>query len=279
MGKSTPKAPAPPDPVATANAQAAANEDTARLQFKLNAVNQNTPFGNVSYNEYAPDQWEQNVTLSPEQQGIFDSTMQGYQQFGDIANTQLGNVAQALGTPVDFSGLGGVPGLDDFSADRQRVEQALMSRLDPALERDRTALETRLANQGLSVGSDAWNRAIETANQAATDARMQALLAGGQEQSRMQQGALTSRNQAIQEMLQARNQPINEIGALLSQGQVQTPQFAAPPGVGVAPTDVIGAQQMAYQGRLNNYNSAMQSRAAGKGALGSFGAGALGAIF
>ncbi|MDE4602456.1 tail fiber domain-containing protein [Sinorhizobium meliloti] len=73
----------------------------------------------------------------------------------------------------------------DFSADRQRVEDALMQRLNPQMERDRAALETRLTNQGLQPGSEAYNRAIDEANRSSTDARLGAILSAGQEQSRL----------------------------------------------------------------------------------------------
>ncbi|WP_339072906.1 tail fiber domain-containing protein [Sinorhizobium meliloti] len=73
----------------------------------------------------------------------------------------------------------------DFSGDRQRVEDALMSRMNPQLDRDRAALETRLTNQGLQPGSEAYNRAIDEANRSASDARFGAILNAGQEQSRL----------------------------------------------------------------------------------------------
>lgn len=73
----------------------------------------------------------------------------------------------------------------DFSADRQKVEDALMQRLNPQMERDRAALETRLTNQGLQPGSEAYNRAIDEANRSSTDARLGAILSAGQEQSRL----------------------------------------------------------------------------------------------
>lgn len=73
----------------------------------------------------------------------------------------------------------------DFSEDRRRVEEALMSRLNPSLSRDKEALRTSLLNQGIREGSEAFDRAMSRANEQSTDARMQAILAGGQEQSRL----------------------------------------------------------------------------------------------
>lgn len=51
MGKKTPKAPAAPDPVATAAAQTASNKDTAYWNAVLNNVNQVTPYGNLTYTQ------------------------------------------------------------------------------------------------------------------------------------------------------------------------------------------------------------------------------------
>jgi ribosome assembly protein YihI (activator of Der GTPase) len=73
----------------------------------------------------------------------------------------------------------------DFSQDRQKVEDALMSRLNPSLERDRESLRTSLLNQGVREGSEAFDRAMNRFGEQSNDARMQAVLAGGQEQSRM----------------------------------------------------------------------------------------------
>jgi hypothetical protein len=73
----------------------------------------------------------------------------------------------------------------DFSADRQKVEDALLSRINPQLSNDRAALEQKLANQGLMPGSEAFNRAVDESSRASNDARYGAILAGGQEQSRL----------------------------------------------------------------------------------------------
>lgn len=72
--------------------------------------------------------------------------------------------------------------IDDTS--RQRVEEALMSRLNPQLENDTNSLRSRLLNSGIEVGTDAYNREMTLNNQKGTDARMQAILAGGQEEDR-----------------------------------------------------------------------------------------------
>lgn len=89
-----------------------------------------------------------------------------------------------------------------FDIDTSKYEQALLDRLNPQLERDRAALETKLSNQGLQPGSEAYNRAIDEANRAANDARIGATLSAGQEQSRiagLAQGQAMFQNSAQQQ--------------------------------------------------------------------------------
>src|SRR5574343_1867567 len=49
--KSSPKAPPPPDPLVTAAAQTQSNKETASWQAALNAVNQQTPWGKLTYSQ------------------------------------------------------------------------------------------------------------------------------------------------------------------------------------------------------------------------------------
>jgi hypothetical protein len=58
------------------------------------------------------------------------------------------------------------------------AQQAIMSRLDPQLQRQRLQLETQLANQGLARGGEAYNAAIQEQQQQENDLRTQAALQG-----------------------------------------------------------------------------------------------------
>jgi len=308
------KPPAAPDPVVTAQAQGAVNRDTAITQYLLNATDQVTPFGSLTYEPIG--NWSDNPQLNPLAQGggpsaalapaaastrgtstyagpdysTGKSSMNvspagggfsssgGTQAAATMANTatagalgqgylntprfravqtlnpQLqttvdnylgtaaglsGTVRDTLGQQLDTSGLparagnlsgstglqtelglqnsinsdrvslANVPvnaswkgpqarytidnagaiqkdiGPDDFSADRQRVEEALLSRVNPSFERDRANLESNLRARGIGVGTVAYDRAMDELNRSATDSRYQAVLAGGQEQSRL----------------------------------------------------------------------------------------------
>jgi hypothetical protein len=74
---------------------------------------------------------------------------------------------------VDLSGLPQAPINAGTTA-----QQAIMSRLDPQLQRKRAQLETQLANQGLVRGGEAYNAAIQEAQQGENDLRTQAALQG-----------------------------------------------------------------------------------------------------
>jgi hypothetical protein len=119
------------------------------------------------------------------------------ERLGAAATPQMRYANQ--GPSLGLMGEGSVPNLrtsyvDDFSADRSRVEDALFSRLNPKLQQDRSALETQLSNQGIKLGSAAYDRAMGNFGQQSNDARMAAIMAGGQEQSRL---AGLARDQAV----------------------------------------------------------------------------------
>jgi hypothetical protein len=57
-------------------------------------------------------------------------------------------------------------------------QQAILSRLQPQLDRQRTSLQTQLANQGLVSGGEAYTNAMTDFGNQENDARQQAILAG-----------------------------------------------------------------------------------------------------
>lgn len=106
-----------------------------------------------------------------------------------------------LQSRYDFSGASRAPTFDDFATDRDRVTEALMSRMRPELERQRKSRETVLANQGLNMGSEAYNREQQILGQNDNDAFMQSILAGTQEQQRQFGNAMNLRNQGVAEAM------------------------------------------------------------------------------
>ena len=288
MAKKGGGAPSAPDPQKTAQAQGAANKETAIAQAILNNTSQVTPYGTSTYQKIGSlsgtPQFQQTVTLNPEQQKILDLQNALTQSTYGLGNQQIGNIAGTVSQPLSFEGLQQLPGMGDFASERQRVEDSLYnratSRLDPQFDTERRRMETDLVNRGFTPGTEAYNKALDSYNRARTDAYQQArdsaVASAGAEQSRLYNQALSGRQQGIQETLTQRNQPINELAALLGTSPgVQAPSFAQPAQTGIAPTDVIGPTNTAYQGQLADWQSRQQAQQALWGGLSGLG-GALG---
>ena len=84
--------------------------------------------------------------------------------------------------------------VDPNASARDRVEEALFGRLNPQIEQTRLALETRLRNQGLAPGGEAWMNSLNDIQRQENDARLAVIAQAGQEQSR-QLGMDLSRGQ------------------------------------------------------------------------------------
>jgi hypothetical protein len=295
MGKS--KAPAAPDPYATAQAQGTMNRETAQAQAGLNMVNQYTPSGILEYAQIG--QWADGTprfsatqALAPSEQRQMDMSNRAQELYGQAGVSQLERLQGTMSTPFNPSLSGGV---GDYSAmfsrygdpniGRDQVENALMSRMQPQMDRDRAALETRLANQGIGYGSEAYSGAMDDFNRGVNDARLGAITQAGQEQSRLAGLAQNDagfqnayRQQSLQEQLALRNQPLNELAALLSGSQVQMPQFTNTPQTGVQGTDLSGDVYNTYSGQVGAVNSRNQQKAATAGGVASLAAAAAIAI-
>ena len=197
---------------------------------------------------------------------------------------------------IDFSGLAGLPGIDDFSADATRVEEATFGRLkgllDPVFEIEDERLRQTLANQGLPIGGEAFEREFDRfgriQNEALLNASLEAVGAGRAEQTRLFNLASSARSQGLSELLTqenlargARQQGIteqttsrglqfNELAAFLGFGQVSLPAFPAPAGVDVfAPAALAAAQSQ------NAFSASQQSSSDFLGGLFGLGASAI----
>lgn len=294
MGKSS-SAPKPPDPIKTASAQTATNIGTAIANGQLAQVNQNTPYGSLTYDQtgsysyedplsdrtYDIPKYTASQTFTPGGQRILDNTMGMQENLARLGMDQSGRLGGLLDRPVDLSQISArsdpnnirsanfQTGYDqpdlyaatagagdiqkgyqtDFSADRRRVEDALYDRMAPSLEQDRQQLQQRLADQGIAIGSEAYNRALGGHGRNVNDARLGVIAAGGQEQSRL--AGLTAQEAAFGNQAQA--QGFGQ-GLTLAQGtgdqNAQAAQFANQSAVGQQNADAAF-----YDARANARNS------------------------
>lgn len=287
--------PKSPDPYATAAAQQSANIGSSAASAIINNANENSPYGSVKYNNIGYDtvydaqgrpqqvpRYERNVTLSPEQQGLLNLQNRMQTNLGNLGVQQSGRLQGLLGQEMNTEGLepwarGNAPRQaawdpNAYSEDRSKVEKALMERYRTQADPARQAQEAQLAARGLAPGSQNWGSQQDVMNRADTDATYAAIQAGGAEQSRLlgeeragwQQGQdytnfLNSLRQGqFQERQATRNQPINEISALMSGSQVTVPQFQqfSRQGVDAAPIGQYINQD--YQNRVNAANATNQ---------------------
>lgn len=278
MGKHAPSAPTAPDPTATANAQGQMNKETAYWNAIMGHMNQNTPYGSISYTDSSngnydpnhPPQFSSNITLSPAQQHLLDSQQANQQSLQDLGTAQMGRISDAVSSPYSFAGMPGAPSSEDINALSQHGTDAIMSRLDPRFNQDEEALRTRLINQGIGQGSQAYQKEFDTFNQAKNDARQQAILQGQSYGTNAQNQQLALRNQAIQEYNAQRNAPLNEYSALTSGQQIQNPSFQNGQQGNAQAGDYQAAAQNAYQAAMNGYNAQVGQQNSNQQATGNF---------
>lgn len=296
MGKKSGGSPSYPDPAETAAQQAVLNEKTARTQATLNRIDQYNPYGQQVYTDLGAewtaanpgqpanknpykDRWRSDVMLSPDSEAAARAEMLNARRLQELGTSAIGRIDEATGQPLDFSGLPALQGSGGYEGSRKSVEDALYgratSRLDPQIQQQQTALETSLANKGITMGSEAWNQAMDqfgrTRNDAYSNARADAIAGGGAEQSRLFGLDLGARTQGISEILAKRAQPINEATALMSGGQVSVPQFAPAGQAGVAPVDYSSLVNAKYGAEANAANQNRQDWMNGLFGLGKAG--------
>lgn len=252
----TPSPPAAPDPKETAAAQAAANKETAIAQYGLNATNQVTPQGTKTYEQIGTwadgtPRYQETTAYSPTEQGIYQTGAQTRQNLADIGSTQSAKIGDLLNTPYSLG-----------DATQSKIAQIQKGFLDPQWQQQQSALETQLINKGIRPGSEQYQREMRdfsTNRQRAYD-----------------QSYLDSYNTAQQSALTERNQPINEITALMSGSQVSNPSFGSTPTPGVAPTDYLGAVQQSMNQQNLGYQAQVQNSQALTNGLFGLGKTALG---
>ena len=220
------KAPKPTPPRETSAASTGTGVSTSIANAFLQNMNETTPDGTKTFDQtgsyrmtdpytgqsYDIPRFSVTQTLSEAQQGIKDNN--------DRASANLS------GLGADLSGKLQNQLTDNFKLGNEETESRLFDlgrkRLDPMFANRDEDLRSRLSNQGIKVGTSAYDREMGLAGQQENDAYNQLLLQG--------------RGQASQELLTEDNQRINQIGALLNGGQVSQPNFMTGAQVGGIPT-------------------------------------------
>ena len=250
-----PSAPAPPDYAGAAQQTAQGNIEAARVATAANRVNQVTPYGSLTYavtgqDPYGNPTWTATQTLSPAQQQLLDYQNQASLGLGKLAGQGLGYVEQMLQTPFDVSKLPST----GFNPS-QTYQEAYMQRLAPQIQQGRERLQQQLANQGIDIGSEAYDRAMNLQAQRENDLLAAATTQGfgvGQQ----------ARQSALQEQAYLRNEPLNTLSAVRTGAQVQGPQFVnSAQQATTAGPDILGAAQMQYNAQMGDFNARQAAQA------------------
>ena len=253
MGAKTPK---PPDYIGAAQAQGVANVETARATAKLGNPNTFTPYGSqtVSYGQDGDaDIPTVTQTLSPENQSLYDQELRISQGLGDIAEGGIGRVDQLLGTEFDNSqvrdrAMSGQEGWDN-------AYNAQIERNQPFQERSRDRMVNQLSNQGIHRGSEAFQEAMRDLERQENDFNLGAQTNATNQQQAQFGMQSQGRQSDIQQQAFQRQLPLNELMALQSGTQIQSPQFQQFQGSQIAPPPLFQAEGAQYNANLQNANA------------------------
>lgn len=292
-----PSAPAAPDYTGAARETAAGNLEAARANIAANRVNQVTPYGNLTYTQsgtdpYGNPMWTATQSFSPEQQELYNYDIAASKGLGELSQTGLNYVRNMMQNPFSTSGLPQLqsrlnqPNLQTSLENQgmqgwDRATNLLMQRLQPQMQIQEQRLEQQLANQGISRGSEAYDRARQGLAMQQNDMLNQAALSGAQLQNQffgqgLQAGqfantaqqqmmanqinaanlANQARQQGFQELAYQRNEPLNTLNAVRSGAQVTSPSFINAPQQAVTTgPDYLGAAQAGYNAQMGNFNA------------------------
>lgn len=205
--------------------------------------------------EKTPSQWQATTTLTPQAQSAFDSYLGGLAGLGQMVQGQSGRVGDALSQPLsaaptvadlpalyngDWSSLPGLTGLSTEGlpeltdrgnmptvdeGSRDSMLNSLMALQAPQVAQDRSALATKLANQGVSAGSQAYTSAMRDLEDQVARNRLSAVTTAADQARSDATFNLQSRNQADQYDLARRNLLFGERQAVSSDEQARRAQL------------------------------------------------------
>ena len=200
---------------------------------------------------YQLPQYTATERLSAPAQAIYDTRQGAEQNLATAARNQSGNVVNSMSQPWN----------PDTAAIERRIFELGSSTLNPMFERQRGDLETRLSNQGIKLGSAAYDRALNEM--------------GNTQNQAYNQLALQGRGQAFGELQSIRNQPLNELSALLSGSQVSMPNYGVNTPSGIPTTDNAGLINANYGQQMQNWQTDRNSWDATVGGLFGLGSAAI----
>lgn len=278
-----------PNFMGIANQQSQYNLNNAQQQSNLNNPNFYGPGGSQVRTRNPDGSYSVTQSLSPELQQAYTSQNQLQARLMGQANNLVGSnlsYAGLQGSPeFNTNGVAGIPNADadNLAKTRDSLYAQQTQYLDPQFQQAQSDLDSKLANQGVMPGSEAYNREVnnlaQTKQKAYGDARNAAIQAGGAEQSRqfglgLQQHStgindalakyntgMQGRQQGVSEANSLHNSGFNDLTSLRSGPQVALPQYQGQTGTSIPGVDYMNAANLGYNANLgiSNANAAQNA--------------------
>lgn len=305
-GKGSSPPPAP-DYTGAAREQAAASQETTLQQTYANRPSQQTPWGQTNWQTSAQidpatgkqvTAWTQRETLDPKLQAALDQQLAVQSGRSQLAQGFMGRVSDAYAQPFNYGGMaqGGqsinagalpqAPGSIDQAT--QQAYQRMQQLAAPEQQRAQAALQSRMSAMGVPMTSEAYGTQqqrfgdqINRQNLAMQQQAMQEGRSDAQMQQQLRDAALreqmniggyqdTLRQRQIAEEAQRRGMSLNEMNALLTGQQVQSPQMPSFMGASQAQApNLLGAAQSAGNYNMNAWQQQQQSQGNAMGDIAS----------
>lgn len=220
-----------------------------------------------------PDHWSSQIELSDTGRQLLDADSRARLGLASLQDDAMGRVRSALATPFDTSGIPDQIYDIGSSGVWDKYSNLLLDRMNPELDRQQAALDTKLANQGLTQGSEGWLTGQSAFGKQRNDALTSAQLAGANLAFQNAQLSNSGRAQELQTRATLRQLPLNELNALRTGASVTNPTFTTPGQQGqTSGPDLMGAAQAGYNAQVGQVNAgnaaAAQQTQAGIGLAG-----------
>lgn len=291
LGGGGPKPPATPDFTGAATAQNTiqtyANRPNQSTPWATSGWNA-TPVQDPTTGQWV-NQWSQSVNLDPRLQSSLDQQMNQQQGRSGVAASLMPQVAANYNQPFNWAGMPQFQTTPDarytsptgqqtsvqqygmdmsapsqttqttnepaFAQQRNQIQQQLFDRMRPEHDFQTAQLQTQLANQGLTPGSEAYNREMRRLGDQQSREMYDAMQTAGSEQQRLQQMLLTQQGQAFGQDVTSQQAQNAAIGAQFGEG-LQAGQFGNQANQNLFAQNLAGNQQNFNQDmtRMNAQN-------------------------
>ncbi len=305
---SPPKPPPAPDYAGAAQAQGAANVETARVEGRMNRPDVYSPYDITQVTDLGDDRFRQDYTLRPEYEAQRKAQVGITDKYLDTAGNylsglpqdafSLGSLSMAQPGLIDRSNFTAIPTMENIGDYTTRVEKSYydraLNRIQPQHQQEIIDLQTRLINAGIPEGTVAHTNALNELRMVHQDTLRdlaQQSIAEGQKLGDAQLARATDlrsfqtsdalsevaereriRDRQLSDYLLGRTQPLSEI-ATLAGGAPPPPAVATTgldiPATSIAPPPIFAAASKAGDYGSNVYGSEMAGYGAKMAALGN----------